>query len=296
MTSKLNSKIPLLLAASALLSAMLCAQRPGTFSRENSTRVDYQEKARPLHASSVRPMPAHRRDSVLANLEHELGRCFSSTNAIEREFAKTNLFVELVFMEPGAAARFSESLPEGEDRKDALRRVAESWGARDVVQALQWAENLKESAEQQAATTQICFQWSNMDPAGAVRLARERTVDPGASEGLIQNWADKDFPKATEWIAALPPGDERDRLNARAAFIKSQTDPATAAKLVAERIPTGDAQTEAAISVLHQWALKDITGAATWASQFGNGQIAVRAQSEIQLVLQAKFAIEQYIH
>ena len=69
---------------------------------------------------------------------------------------------------------------------------------------------------------------------------------------------------------------------ARVAFIGSQSDPVDAARIVAEEMTPGQRQTEAAISVLHQWALRDLDGAATWAFAFPEGALRQRAMDEIK--------------
>ena len=49
------------------------------------------------------------------------------------------------------------------------------------------------------------------------------------------------------------------------AFLSALSDPAQAASFVAEEMSPGEVQTEAAISVLHQWALRDTRAAAACA-------------------------------
>ena len=80
-----------------------------------------------------------------------------------------------------------------------------------------------------------------------------------------------------------PPGNERDRLISRVAFTRSKEDAAEAAKLVAEWISPGDAQNEAAISVLHQWALRDPKGALSWAQLFPEN-LRDRALQEVEVM------------
>ena len=51
--------------------------------------------------------------------------------------------------------------------------------------------------------------------------------------------------------------------------------------MVVEQIPPGSIQTEAVISVLHQWFLRDMAGAAAWVDQFPAGDLKVRAENEM---------------
>jgi hypothetical protein len=76
-------------------------------------------------------------------------------------------------------------------------------------------------------------------------------------ENLVQQRADQNEPAASDYAMTKSAGEERDRLLSQIAFARSKEDPADAAKLVAEWISTGEIQNEAAITVLHQWALRD---------------------------------------
>jgi hypothetical protein len=48
------------------------------------------------------------------------------------------------------------------------------------------------------------------------------------------------------------------RLSWEAAYVMSQTDPASAANLVINQIPPGPSQNEAVMTVLNQWANQDL--------------------------------------
>ena len=78
-----------------------------------------------------------------------------------------------------------------------------------------------------------------------------------------------------------PPGEERDRLLGRVAFTRSKENPADAAKLVAEWISPGEVQNEAAVSVLHEWALRDPRAALAWAQLFSENNLRDRALTEV---------------
>jgi hypothetical protein len=60
--------------------------------------------------------------------------------------------------------------------------------------------------------------------------------------------------------------------------------------LVVEKIPAGKAQTEAAIAVLHQWALSDLPAAGQWAARFPEGDLRSRAYSELGNIARIKSA------
>ena len=128
-----------------------------------------------------------------------------------------------------------------------------------------------------------CLQLAEHDPRAAVNLAIE-TADthPGLLENLTAQWATHDLQASHEWVQQQQPGEFREGLLARVAFIGSQSDPVAAARIVTDEMTPGQRQTEAAISVLHQWALRDLEGAAAWALAFPEGALRQRAMGEIE--------------
>jgi hypothetical protein len=94
-----------------------------------------------------------------------------------------------------------------------------------------------------------------------------------------------DLPAATTWADSYPPGEVRDTLFLHVALAQSQTDPAQAARMVAEQISPGQIQEQAAISVLQKWAEQDMAGAVAWSEEFPAGDCSNRARD-----LLARFA------
>jgi hypothetical protein len=101
-------------------------------------------------------------------------------------------------------------------------------------------------------------------------------------ENLTQQWAAKNHSAALAWAMEQMAGDVRDRLIQRIAFVQAQSSPVDAAQLVIEQIPPGPIQADATITVLHQWALKDLVAAAAWVQRFPEGDLKQRAQQEIR--------------
>jgi len=64
-------------------------------------------------------------------------------------------------------------------------------------------------------------------------------------------------------------------------LVLSKTAPRDAAELLLDEIPLGPMQTEAAISIVHQWAICDYHGAAAWVAQFPTGDLRERAAQEL---------------
>jgi len=158
------------------------------------------------------------------------------------------------------------------------------WVRLDPKAALAWAMNETDDALRREVLVEASFQMAQADPAQAVALAERFDLGQGSGavlENLAQQWADTDLPAAYSWALGQPAGEQRDELVGRVAFVWSRSEPAEAARLVAEQIPPGPVQTEAAMSVLHQWGQLDFAAANVWAEQFPENSIRERARNEL---------------
>lgn len=223
-------------------------------------------------------------EEILAELTLEIRQSFDSTNLEAREFALTNLLPALVLKDAPAAGRLAESITDTDLREAVMRRVAQLWTAQDPSGALAWAAALTEPGERDATLSDVCLQVAQTDPAEAVRMREQYVPDnvPNlALEGLVQQWAEINLSAALAWTLARPQSGQRDGLIAHLAFVESQTAPAEAVDLVVDQMSPGQAQNEAAMSVLHQWALRDFAAASAWVEQYPEGPLRERAVLEL---------------
>jgi hypothetical protein len=212
-----------------------------------------------------------------------------SGDAGEIDQVLSDLLPELIGNAPSLAADLAESLESGRWRVDMLRRVAQEWADRDLVGAQQWAERLPEGEERSSVLTDLCFQMARSDPRKGVEQAEQYGLagQPGELFGvLLQQWAAKDPNNAADWVKEHSSVDQQDRLIARIALVLADTSPAEAVQMILNDLPAGDAQTESAMSVLHQWAGQDQQGARAWVELFPDGELRERALSELQIVEQ----------
>ncbi|HEY8901926.1 MAG TPA: hypothetical protein VIM61_16050 [Chthoniobacterales bacterium] len=138
-----------------------------------------------------------------------------------------------------------------------------------------------------------CLALAEHDPRQAVLFALDSNLDDTDAallENLAAQWATRDFEAAHDWAQQQEDREMRDAFLARIAFIGSQSDPATAAKIVASEMAPGPRQDEAAISVLHQWALRDVDTSAAWAAAFPDN-LRKRAMAEIEGIRESRRAI-----
>lgn len=205
--------------------------------------------------------------------------------------AKTSSVAPPAFVKSATATDLRPDLERAQNsapsssRDAAVRDLLVAWTQRDFSAALAWATQLADPTERQRALETICFDVAQRDPRKAVETAIDSHLcdtDAGALDNLTAQWAARDFASAHAWVQQQEAGDWRDELIARVAFAGSQSDPAAAAQIVAAEMPPGPRQEEAAISVVHQWALRDPDAAAAWANAFPEGDFHKRAMAEIE--------------
>ena len=146
---------------------------------------------------------------------------------------------------------------------------AREWARQNPHDALAWMLNAPAGEKRDTVAEMACARVAQSDPARAVSLAER--YSGGCSnllENLLHQWAEQNEWAASTYASAKAPGEERDRLLSRVALVRSRMNATEAANLVAEQISPGDIQNEAAISVLHQWALQDPKAALAWAQLF----------------------------
>lgn len=189
---------------------------------------------------------------------------------------------ELTSAHPPAATAIARPEPP-EDLDEA--RV---WARQNPHDALAWMLNAPAGEKRDTVAEMACAQVAESDPARAVSLAER--YSGGCSnllENLLHQWAERDESAAYTYASAKAPGEERDRLLSRVALVRSKMNATEAANLVAEQISPGDIQNEAAISVLHQWALQDPHTALAWAQLFPES-LRDRALNELANIFAAR--------
>jgi hypothetical protein len=195
-----------------------------------------------------------------------------------------------VKQDPEAARRFVETVADPAQRAKLILVLADGLARTDHDGALAWAAGMQDENEREIAISAVLYRISLTDPSEAVRSSQRLQMPPDDSvlENLAQRWAERDFPAAMQWADSLAPGEQRNRIHARAAFVQAQTSPEIAAQSVVDQMPPGLAREEALISVLHQWALRDISAAERWVEEQPPSPLKVRAAAEIDAIARTK--------
>jgi hypothetical protein len=209
----------------------------------------------------------------------------NSNNPGDQAAIFTNQFLALIHANPWAAARFAESAEAGGWHTELMRVLAQNWAELNLPDAGKWVAQIANPDERDTMLSCVCFQVAQTDPKLAVETLEQQGTTGDRRQmmlgNLAQQWAAQDLLGAVSWAANFPPGDIRDNLFARIAMAESQSSPVQAAQTVAEQIPPGPAQEDAAINVLHEWALQDFPGATAWAEQFPTPELHNRANNEL---------------
>ncbi len=241
--------------------------------------------------SYLLPSRGNAADDFVSRLVQAMEAALGSSDFRDQQRAQTELWPQLIARDRTAALALLGRLPSGSVREDLTRILAREWAVADFAGAIGWAATLVNPSERKIAFQNACLQVGETNPAEAVVAwdsIRTGGIDPVLDEGgdlllgnLLQGWAEKDFAASLAWARDRPAGERRDQALARVAFVLAKTAPAEAAGLISSQMGEGPSQTEAAISVLHQWALRDLPAATAWVDRFPNGPLAARARNEL---------------
>jgi hypothetical protein len=252
--------------------------------RQSTKRSEHPEsipaRAGPVRPQSVAPAINDSADYLLKRLQ----TFFAPGKSADRDFAYTNLLPALVKIKPEVAAQFAESINSDLLRADTLRVVAQAWASLNPTDAANWAAQLPDATERNLELSYVCVEIAATDPALAMQIVNQSGLGEHTDavlQDIAQQWAEQDLSSASTWIEQLPAGKERNQIIERLAYVESKTDPADAARMVVSEIPAGLVQTEAAISVIHQWGKRDMAGAKAWVDAFPDGPVRDRAENEL---------------
>lgn len=229
--------------------------------------------------------------NVVESLIRQITAAIHSTNPGDQAMIFTNQFLALIKLHPWAAARFAESPEAGDLRTELMRVIAETWATTKPSEAAKWIEQLSDPNERDTMLGCLCFKVAQVDVPGAIEVLEKEGLDDRREVmlcNLVQSWAANDIQSAFAWVNEYPPGKTRDDLVMHIALAENQTDPKSAAQIVATQINPGETQDEAAFSVVDAWAWQDLPGASAWVAQFPDGDLKTRATSQLSRIAEVK--------
>lgn len=189
------------------------------------------------------------------------------------------------------------TLRDRSEREKLLRVLLSGWAACDAEAAMNWVSTLEDPTTRSSTRSTVCLTVAKENPHRAIVLALAHGADKDEHDGLLEcltmQWCEKNTGEVLTWARGQPPGEWRNRLLGRASFVLSKSEPAAAAQIVAGLEP-GDLQDEAAMAVLHQWALQDSAGALRWAEAFSEPTLRERALSEISNLRTLTISLQEF--
>lgn len=220
-------------------------------------------------------VPEKRKSGDIAS---RLAARLGSGDPADKQLALHADLPDLVDRDVAAAARLAEGLPLWASREEVLFQVARAWAAADPAAASTWALQLPDTAERDAVFHHVSIAIAASDPALALEIAGN---NPALRSQLIQLLAVKNPDAAIRWAAKQTDADIRESAFAGIALRHAEAMPEAAARLVAEHLSPGPRQDEAALAVLHQWILRDPSGARAWVEIFPDGSLLETAEAEL---------------
>ena len=173
---------------------------------------------------------------------------------------------------PREALDYADSLPDGPLRESILHRIIQTWGEKDSTAALDWISKRVNAGERHSFAMAVCQQIARTDPVSAIAAAERTGVvrdNPDFIPYLVEVWADKDAPSALSWVRAQPEGEIRNEYMSKVVFKMAQgAKYDSAVKLALDEIPAGVQQDDALITIVNQWAQKDLESATVWVETF----------------------------
>ena len=267
-----------------LIAATACVVMIGRYKERLFTSSDPSKAQTGIQMpAAVRPTRPTGTQTRPADLVAAIEEAIASGNGAELKSSFQALLAGLVELDPAAAAALLARIEPGPIRDEYLLRLAQLWAVRDWKAALEWASALEDQTERGNAQRSVCVEMAQANPeAGVLTLEKlELPDDQSTLANLAQSWAEKDQSAARAWALGKPEGEQRDRLLARVAYAGAAENPVEAARLVVSDIAPGDVQTEAAMSIVHRWALQDWASAEQWVKVFPEGPLRERAQQEL---------------
>jgi DNA-binding transcriptional regulator YbjK len=237
----------------------------------------------PAMAATTRLVVAEDRAERLVQ---DIERSLRSFDEQERESVFSDMLPELIDRDAAAAGRLVERLERGPVRDQLREHVAQKWAEREREGVIGWVASLESEDERRLAAADISTQLARSDPGAAIEVADQFGIgrNDGRLEQLAQMWAETNLEDALAWIRNQPRGPQRDQLLGRIAFVQAAREPVRAADLVGSEMEPGDAQRDAALTVLREWAAQDADAAANWAARFPDSSVRERAKSELARV------------
>jgi len=199
------------------MTAAYAVERDAEIARMGASDIKEHKNGEPLT-----PEEAMDSETLPGKDDPQLGLLEDSAMAVAENWAAT---------EPAKAMQWSESLPAGRLREEAIQSALTGWASQQPEAA--YAYYMKNYASNAEPAEPIFDAWAQAEPAHAAEQAAQLT-DPALREkavsGVVSGWLDSSADQSglEAWVDKLPDEQNRDEANSQIAEATSYDQPDTA--------------------------------------------------------------------
>jgi hypothetical protein len=184
-------------------------------------------------------------------------------------------------------ARFAELQSDPVLRERLIRETADHWVKTEPESAMDWVRTLPPSPEREATLIDMSLAIARTDPARAATI-RDGDVGnempDGVLDGIVQQWAERDFDAAMRWTNARPRNAQQEQLMQRFVYVRAATGAHEAAvRLAEDSFPDVDAKAKALAIVAAQWLERDRAAAQAWLAGL-DPALETRVMREVNII------------
>lgn len=152
-----------------------------------------------------------------------------------------------------------------------LEAIARQWAQNDPQAALNWAQNLADTAARNAALPNIIASVAENDPRRAAQILPRLPAEAQASAAgsVISQWAARDPAAAGNWAVSFPEGKTREQIFQGLMTRWAGNDPAAAANWLGG-LRDGPSRDQAVTAFSNRISSSDPVAAAQWAATIGD--------------------------
>jgi len=203
-----------------------------------------------------------------------LDRLWQENSPASRELVQ-RLIRDWAAEAPELAASWLLSKPPSVARHEASVAIATVWAGRSPADAADWVRQWPED-EQPAGLLAVAYEAVSASPKEALWLASElppTEARNGLVSHAVREWASQEPEGPKTWAEKMEPSFLRDQVYANISIALSETDPSAAGQMAIEKIPPGEGQNSAVVSIVQRWAQQQPEQAADWVARFPEGEL-----------------------
>lgn len=217
----------------------------------------------------VNSLPLEHAPSVLSVLAPQGARPNELAEEIAGQFAR-----RLAAKDFNAASAWTESMPEGPLRREALSQLLLVTTGLDPAIGVRWARREIEAGGDGELALRVAGEVIGTDPAGAAGLAA--ALPTGAVQGDIvrraaMEWAVREPQAARKWAEHLQDAPAREKAFSGMALVLAESDPASARSFIERALPAGRERDNTLAGLAQRWTQRDPSAAAAWAEKLSPG-------------------------